>query len=116
MNKSLIPYTKSGLFAHEVKNAIMGLSRGNPLKSCWRKIGFSHGLTPLLYIKDLAVGEGYYCVIVTAPLYDMKEGYPRFEMKLLTPGEIIEQWELIPFKEFAGEIINRLNNVFDFLF
>ncbi len=113
----LIPYTKQGLTADEIKRAIMGFSSGNPLKSCWKqRTKCAHGLTPLLYIKDMAVGEGYYCIIVTAPLYDMKGGYPHFEMKILTAGEIISGWDLIPFEEFSREVINRLNNVFDFLF
>lgn len=111
----LVPF--SDRTPEDIKNSLCGIGNSNPLKSCWKlKSAIAHGLTPLLYVKDVNYGEGYYCIIITAPLHDMKGGYPKFEMESMRAEDIIARWELMPFQEFSKEIINRLNNVFDFLF
>lgn len=108
LNTSLLPLNVRAL----TKN-----NSGSPLKTCWKyKNRGNHGLTPLLYIKEEAIEEGFYCVRITAPLHNMMGGYPYFELVMMPAREIMNDWILIKHDEFAKEIINRLNNVFDFLF
>jgi len=110
---AIVPYKKQVPAEKIMQSLILGGRDGDALHSYWRsKHCGNHGFTSLLYIKDIAMGEGYYCAKITAS----REGYPYFSLIQLSAKEIIDHYELIVPAQFQEAIIGMLNNVFDFLF